>query len=285
MISLTDPIYGNHNISGLFEDLLNSKPVRRLAGIHHSGAIFLVNPSILHNRLEHSIGVMLLLKLLNGTELEQVAGLLHDLSHTVFSHVGDYVFNNTNEDYHEKIFESVLLSGDIPLILKKYGYQVQDIIATKFDLLEQPLPSLCADRLDYTLRDALHARLISKDKAKAFLAHVTVQHGRIVIRDEANAFWLNELYNRLNVEVYNEPLYLFANQQMALLIRESLDSGLLSEAELLKDDTFILNKIRSTVRGFEAIKAIKLQKGYAEFKRKGDMLKTKPRYLDAPVFS
>ncbi|MBC7567348.1 MAG: hypothetical protein H7223_10345 [Pedobacter sp.] len=45
---------------------------------------------------------------------------------------------------------------------------------------------------------------------------------------------------------------------MALLIRELLDDGALIEAKLLKDDTFILNKIRSTVLGFEAIKAIKM---------------------------
>ncbi|MFP5080469.1 hypothetical protein [Pedobacter sp. JCM 36344] len=98
-------------------------------------------------------------------------------------------------------------------------------------------------------------------------------------KDETNATWLNDLYKGLNTEVYNDPLYVYANQKMALLIRELLDDGALTEAELLKDDTFILNKIRSIVRGFEAIKAIKMQNGYADFKRKGSTLKIKHRYL------
>ncbi|HEY0175824.1 MAG TPA: HD domain-containing protein, partial [Pedobacter sp.] len=92
MIKVNDPIYGTFELPEIFDDLLNSKAMQRLGKIHHSGAVFLVNPDICHTRLEHSIGVMLLIRMLGGTELEQIAGLLHDISHTAFSHVGDYVF-------------------------------------------------------------------------------------------------------------------------------------------------------------------------------------------------
>ena len=37
---------------------------------------------------------MLLIKKLGGSVEEQIAGLLHDVSHTAFSHVIDYVFDN-----------------------------------------------------------------------------------------------------------------------------------------------------------------------------------------------
>ena len=285
MIMLTDRIYGTHEITGVLEELLSDSQVKRLAGIHHSGAIFLVNPLIAHNRLEHSIGVMLLIRMLNGSELEQVAGLLHDISHTVFSHVGDYVFNNRAEDHHEQIFERLLSTGEIPFILEKYGYTLDQVLNGTFNILEQPLPKLCADRLDYTLRDAVHARFISKEKACSFLKYVVLQNGVIVIKNWVKASWINDLYKRLNEEIYNEPLYVYANQQMAMLIRDSIADNTLKEEDLLKDDTYMLNKLRSTVRGLEAIKAIKTRKGYSEFMREGPTLKIKQRHLDAPFLN
>lgn len=279
MNKVSDLIYGTFELPLLFADLLTSAAIRRLAGIHQSGAIFLVNPDISHSRLEHSIGVMLLIRMLGGSELEQVAGLIHDISHTAFSHVGDYVFNNKEENYHEQVFEPVLLDSDIPEILEKYGYHIDQILKGRFSLLEQPLPYLCADRLDYTLRDAHHAGLITRQSARAFLNSIKTQDGKIMVTDQEQAEWINHTFERLNKEVFNFPLYVYANQQMAFLIRHFLDKEILSTADLLKDDTFLLNKIRSTSFGYDAVKAIKLQKGYPEFLRKGAGLKIKPRHL------
>jgi len=281
MIKVNDPIYGTFELPEIFEDLLNTKAIRRLEGIHHSGAIFLVNPGICHNRLEHSIGVMLLIRMLGGTELEQIAGLLHDISHTAFSHVGDYIFENKNEDYHEQKFESVLLDSEVPDILIKYNYHISQILQGGFDILEQPLPFLCADRLDYTLRDAMHAKLITRQHARSFLSAITLHHGKIVLNKEECADWINHIYKRLNKEVFNAPLYVYANQKLALLVRGLINKGQIKEEHLLKDDTFLLNKIRSTTYGYDAIKAIKLRQGYNEFLKKGASIHIKPRHLAA----
>lgn len=72
-------------------------------------------------RYDHSVGVMLLIRMLGGTLEEQIAGLLHDVSHTAFSHVADYVFENRDEDYHEIIFRSVVESSEYLLFLKSIG--------------------------------------------------------------------------------------------------------------------------------------------------------------------
>lgn len=281
MIQVNDILYGNVELPDIFKDLLETKALKRLAGIHQSGAIFLVNPDLSHSRLEHAIGVTLLIRLLGGTELEQIAGLLHDVSHTAFSHVGDYVFENKEENYHEQVFATVLAESEIPGVLAQYGYHIDQFINGTFSILEQPLPALCADRLDYTLRDAVHARLISRQAAKSFLQYLSLKDGQMALSDEAQGIWIHDVFKQLNTDVFNLPLYVYANQQMAIIIRNFLKTGFLKKEDLFKDDTFLLNKIRSNSTGYEAIKAIKLHKGYTDFLRKGAVISIKPRALKA----
>ncbi len=70
---------------------------------------------------------MLLIKLLGGSIKEQIAGLLHDVSHTAFSHVIDFALENINENYHEEIFYEVIENSQIPSILSKHGYDYKEI--------------------------------------------------------------------------------------------------------------------------------------------------------------
>ncbi|WP_316803003.1 HD domain-containing protein [Pedobacter nototheniae] len=281
MIKVNDFLYGKMEFPQVIADLLETDVLKRLAGVHQSGAIFLVNPDICHSRLEHATGVMMLIKILGGSDLEQIAGLLHDVSHTAFSHVGDYVFENTNEDYHETIFNEVIENSDIPAVLMKHGYHSDQIINGEFNILEQDLPSLCADRLDYTLRDGIYGGIISRQRAKEFLNGIILKDGKIAVTIEKEALWINKTFERLNKEVFKLPLHLYANGKMAELIKEFLNKGLLVKDDLFKTDTLLLNKIRSNYEGYEAVKSIKQLKGFAEFMRHGAVPKVKARSLKA----
>ena len=267
MIQVNDFLYGKMELPMVFSDLLNTDALKRLGGIHQSGAIFLVNPDICHSRLEHAIGVTMLIRMLGGSELEQIAGLLHDISHTAFSHVGDYVFDNTDEDYHEKVFAEVLCRSEVPDVLLNYGYNVNQILYGTFDILEQPLPALCADRLDYTLRDGIHGGVISRQRAREFLTSIVLKDGKIAVNAETEVAWINEAFEKLNNEVFKLPLHLYANGKMAELIKKFLNKGVLVESDMFKTDTMLLNKIRTSYEGYEAIKSIKQLKGFAEFMR------------------
>lgn len=267
----------------VFEDLLNTDALKRLAGVHQSGAIYLVNPDICHSRLEHAIGVMMLIRLLGGSELEQIAGLLHDVSHTAFSHVGDYVFDNADENYHEQIFDEIISNSEIPQVLIDHGYSIEQIITGKFDILEQPLPLLCADRLDYTLRDGVYAGVFSRQRAKEFLSAIKLKNGKIAVLTENDADWINKSFKKLNNEVFKLPLYLYANGKMAELIKDFIQKGILTKSDLFKTDTMLLNKIRSSFAGYEAVKSIKQLRGFAEFMRHGAVPKVKDRTLNVLV--
>lgn len=132
-----DKIYGSQEISGLLEELIHTPAFQRLKNIHQGGAIVLVNPQINHTRFDHSVGVFLLIKKLGGSSKEQVAGLLHDISHTAFSHLIDYVLDVEDEDFHEKRFEAVLNSPELIRILHQSGLAVSEFLhLDKFTILE-----------------------------------------------------------------------------------------------------------------------------------------------------
>lgn len=45
---ITDAIYGDFEIENVLADLIQSKAVKRLHGIHQGGASYLVNPNTLY---------------------------------------------------------------------------------------------------------------------------------------------------------------------------------------------------------------------------------------------
>ena len=93
-ITIFDKIYGTYKItSPVIIKLLKSSPVQRLKKIAQFGVPDQLYHLKGYSRYDHSVGVFLLLRKLEASELEQIAGLLHDVSHTAFSHVIDYVYN------------------------------------------------------------------------------------------------------------------------------------------------------------------------------------------------
>ena len=168
-MKIIDIVYGKEEINEpILIELINSAPIQRLKGVSQFG----IPDEYYHkkgfSRFEHSIGVLILLRRLNAKLEEQVAGLLHDVSHTAFSHLIDWVIGDpSKEDYQDKTLLKTLEETEISQILKKYGFSPKKIAGIeKFFLLEQRAPNLCADRVDYTLREiASHSR---EDSIKIF---------------------------------------------------------------------------------------------------------------------
>jgi len=158
-MEISDSLYGNFKISeNVLEELVNGKSIQRLKGISQFG----IPEGYFHrknfSRYEHSIGVFLLLRKLNASLEEQIAGLLHDVSHTAFSHVIDWVLGDpTKEDYQDLNHLKIISNSEIPKILKKHSFDYERISQLEsFPLLERESPSLCADRVDYSLREIHH---------------------------------------------------------------------------------------------------------------------------------
>lgn len=280
-IILTDIIYGSFEVEEPFRELIVSAPFQRLKGIHQGGAIFLVDPAQNHTRFNHSLGVYWLVTKFGGSIQERVAALLHDVSHTAFSHVGDYVFDWHNEDYHESVFDQVISQSEIPAILEKYGLKGVLNDFNTYTILEQPLPSLCADRLDYTLRDLYQAGMIGHKQIKSFLNDVAVSEAKLVITTLKAAKWFSKQYARLNEQYFRRPEYLFANYKLAEILRNAIDKGELIAKDLMMMDEDVLSKL--TYLGYESeLKKISRLDGFNhfEFEKAGEKIKTRKVCFD-----
>ena len=247
-MKLKDSIYGEMQVEPVFEQLINTKEVQRLKKIHQGGASYLVNPKWNVTRYEHSVGTMMLIRLMGGSIEEQIAGLLHDISHTAFSHVVDFALDNKEEDYHEQIYHKIVEQSNIPHLLRENGYDDKDILFNekKWTILEQSAPKLCADRVDYTLRDMYHYGFISEQEIKKFLNHLTVINGEMTLTSIKVAEWFVQVYYKEVIDFFMHPLNIYAYHQLSQAIKITLQSGEIKLEDLAQDDDYVLNLLKQS---------------------------------------
>lgn len=141
----------------VLSELLHSPTVLRLKGITQAGVPQQFNSIETYDRYEHSVGVMLLLKRLGCSTEEQVAGLLHDISHLAFSHVAEWVFQeegSTEESLNETMTQRFLDESELKGLLEKYDHATAKISDfSNYPILKKGMPDLNADRVDYSLRE------------------------------------------------------------------------------------------------------------------------------------
>ncbi|MEM9775144.1 MAG: HD domain-containing protein [Chloroflexota bacterium] len=193
LMKYQDELYGTFDIEEpVLIDLIQSEGVQRLKLIFQHGISALIDMTPPVTRFEHSVGAMLICRKLGATIEEQIAALLHDVSHTAFSHVMDHVFDSpASQSYHDQVKNEYVAGTDIPAILEKHGFAVEPfLIEEDFPILEQPSPRICADRLDYTLRDGLAFDFIGRDGIKLVMDSLIVYDGRPMFNsiDAANRF-------------------------------------------------------------------------------------------------
>lgn len=243
---ILDVIYGEFKVDKVLEELILSKPVQRLKGVHQAGASYLMNEKWNVTRFDHSVGAMLLIKKLGGSVEEQIAALLHDVSHTVFSHVIDYVFDNENESYHEEIFSAVVKNSEIPAILSKHGYNYEDILLddSKWTLLERSAPELCADRVDYTLRDMFTYGYISLEEVHSFLEDLIEVDGKMVLQNIEIAEWFTKTYYKEVIDFFMKPMNIYGNDMLAKTLKLALHKKIIHPDDFLLEDHELITKLQ-----------------------------------------
>lgn len=242
-----DEVYGGVLVhEPVLLELLESAAMQRLKGVLQHGITGLIGITRASTRFEHSVGTMLLVRKLDGRLEEQIAALIHDVSHTAFSHVIDYVFNgHVEQNYHDAMKKTFINSTDIPAILAKLNYDWMDFLdEDQFPLLEQPAPALCADRIDYFLRDAIGLRLASADQVAWALSHLLVRADRIVVDDLEAAKWFGYTYIRADQSSWANFREVALYELTAMAIRRGLELGEIQDSDFWGGDKDLWAKLK-----------------------------------------
>ncbi len=244
-----DKIYGSIDLTEpVLLDLMDSQAMQRLQGVLQHGITAVIGLTSGTTRFDHSVGAMLLVKHLGGLLPEQIAALLHDVSHTAFSHVIDYVYaQHTVQSYHDEKKAWYVAQTDIPTVLDKHGYAWQDFLDEgAYPLLEQPAPALCADRVDYFLRDALDLGLLSQADIQFILAHLTVSVGRIVTNQVDVAQKMAYTYLAADEASWCNFREVALYELTAQAIRLGLEIEAITEADIWATDAVLWHKLQQS---------------------------------------
>ena len=285
-IRWTDRVYGETTIDDPGLTALISCPTfERLRGIRQAGPSAIAFRFKTVTRHEHSLGVCALLRRLGAGHREQVAGLLHDISHTAFSHAVDFVFHSEEQDHHERLKPEFLGRPDIVAALAAQGYTPADFFDdSNYPLLERPLPWLCADRLDYFFRDSLACGVSTPGAIGRFLDHLTVVDRTIAFDDLGVAREAVELFAAMNRSWWAGPIEAFIYNEFADALREGIAIGALSHDDLLADDEHVLQRLHASGSPLIAVKLGQIVGFRAELARDyAPRVIPKARWLDPPV--
>jgi len=238
-------------------ELFNCPQMKRLEKIQQLGVYGKFSRNYNFNRYEHSVGVWALVRRFGGSLQEQVAALLHDVSHTAFSHVGGFVFIDTNlpdaaarmDAYQDDEHEQYLYESGVAAILKRHGLSVADIYHknSAFKILEQNLPDMCADRFEYNIQGALWEGLLTREQAESIIENVHYEHGfwYFVSRESARQFALVSMI--MTRTIWGSAENYITGIWLADALRRAVSLGSLTFDDIrFSDDLFVWSALENS---------------------------------------
>lgn len=228
-----ETVYGNLEVEEeVVLELIESPTFQRLKALHQYGIFYYAWGCEKYTRYDHCIGVFSLLRLKGAPLEEQIAGLLHDVSHTAFSHAGDFLFppHEDKDAYQDTIFDWFLTKTELGSILKKHGFSLKEIDpkSSHFRALEQELPELCADRIDYNLQGALHKGMITKEEFWAIFETLQFDGVRWTLGSVSLAEKLGHFPLHMTLHCWSSPANLLANTWLSASLKKAMELGFLS---------------------------------------------------------
>ena len=261
----SDRVFGRIEIDEpVILEIINTQAFQRLKGVNNGGyeklaaKIYTKVNSYDNTRYDHSIGVYYLLRKFGASIEEQIAGLIHDVSHMTFSHVADYVFKEGSEKTHshqDNIHEEFVKNSEIAEIVKKYGFDLEYILNEKnFPLKEKNIPDLCADRIEYSLKTAALFQERDKYKLNEIIDSLLVQNKMWVFKNYDCALKFAKLFSMLNKIYWSglESAYMF--RVTADCLKYALGKEYITKDDLYTTDAEVISKIKNHLDDDELMK-------------------------------
>jgi uncharacterized protein len=263
---IRDAVHGDIEMSALEVELIDTLEFQRLRGIKQLGTAYLVFPSAVHTRFEHSLGTSWMahrmVEAIRRTRavpaedelLIRAASLLHDIMHIPFGHtLEDERRVLPRHDKDESRLNYFLRQSTVGRILEREGIQdrVIGILKGHSDFMSDIAGgSVSADLLDYLRRDTYFCGLSQYYDARVFESFV-VDDGRLVVNLEKHGMLrrdaLSELVNLLRIRytlserVYFHHTKIASGAMISKAVELALREGLRPEQlRDLKDETLFM---------------------------------------------
>ena len=267
---IRDAVHGDIEVHPLEVELMDTSEFQRLRGIKQLGTAYLVFPSAVHTRFEHSLGTMWMAhriveairrsRAISADEerVIRVAALLHDIMHIPFGHtLEDERRVLPRHDKDESRVQYFLRESSVGRILEREGIQqeVIGILKGRGDFMSDIAGgAISADLLDYLSRDTYFCGLSQNYDQRVFESFI-VEGNRLVVNLEKSGVLrrdaLSELVNLLRIRytlserVYFHHTKIASGAMISKAVEVALADGLQPEQlRSLKDETlfFILRE-------------------------------------------
>jgi len=260
---IRDAVHGDIQMSALEVELMDTPEFQRLRGIKQLGTAYLVFPSAMHTRFEHSLGTSWMARRLvesirrtqnvstDEEQLIRVSALLHDITHIPFGHTlederrvlprHDKDLSRLNyflrESKTARILDREGMQDKVISVLEGRSGFISDIVAG----------AISADLLDYLRRDTYFCGLSQYYDERIFESFI-VDNNRLAVNLEKHGALrrdaLSELVNLLRIRyslserVYFHHTKIASGAMISKAVELALAQGFRSDRlRILKDDT------------------------------------------------
>jgi HD superfamily phosphohydrolase len=244
-------LYGHTSIhEPVLVELIKSPTMERLKNIRQYGVTCFAHEEKEYTRYEHSLGVLHILRMYGASLEEQIDGLLHDASHTVFSHVADSLFNHRNKktSYQDEIHEWFLQEMGTMDILRAHGFGDACCADAKkrHRCLEQDKPDLCADRIEYNLNGGYLDGLLTAEEVRTILEHLHFENDQWVFDCSTCARKFADVALELSRTRWGAPWNLFVDHCASQALKRALECGIINKNMIhFSDDQTVWNLLCS----------------------------------------
>ena len=208
-----------------------------------------------YTRAEHSLGAALIVWRFTSDAAQSVSALLHDIATPVFAHVvdflrGDYLGQTATESGTAELIRA---SAEIGAVLRSLGLRAEDVEDYhRYPVADNDPPRLSADRLDYTLGNAVNFSLASPEELGEIFSDLRVGENErgeteLVFSDARKAARFAALALECS-RIYVCDADRCAMQTLSELLRDALAAGVLAEEDLRSTEEEVIAKLLADAR-------------------------------------
>ena len=224
------------------KELLSQKYISVTCGTIYSD---LFESDFFFSSLDHSIAVALIIWHFTRDKKQTLSGLFHDIATPAFKHCvdflnGDYMTQESTEDLTTEIIKK---SSEIVKLLERDNIKISEIDDYHiYPVADNDTPKLSADRLEYSLSNALFTyKIIDKESIKEIYNDIEIQRNseneiELGFKTKKIARKFVSVTSKLSI-IYREDRTRYSMQFIADILKR-----LSNEKKILKQDLYNLKE-------------------------------------------